>query len=96
MKNLQFIGPFTGDGWRVLATSLTDVTYLQIGVEIPHSTPIQVDADFHIYIRINSTEYVINSNDILEFAELNMDSIRIEVKNNSNPYVIIDVAYETA
>lgn len=106
MKFDQFIGPFTSN----VTFNKNNVTYLQIGVERPHSAPIselleennKVQWPIVIGINRNSKEhdftekdYVIFNNDILEF-ELNHETVDVTIYENNNPYLIINVAYQDA
>ena len=104
MKLDQFIGPFTSN----LVLNRSDVTYLQIGVEHPHSTPIsEINEDEYgniewpIIVSINKgnqqteRDFIITEKDLLEF-ELNHEPVNIIIHKNLDPYIIINVAYEDA
>lgn len=105
MKIEQHIGPFTSNN---LIFNKPNVTYLQIGIEHPHSIPLfeipedNGDIQWPIIVTINKNlnnvgatqrDYVITENDILEF-ELNNDKVEVIIHENKNPYLIINIAYE--
>ena len=91
MKAKQFIGPFsTGQS---IDLGLSGVTYVQIGIEHPHSIPISESAPT-VILSINNTDYCITEKDILEFEQLDLDQLSIIVQEANNPYFIIDIAYE--
>lgn len=107
MKFEQYIGPFTSN---TLIFNKRNVTYLQIGIEHPHSIPISEipennnNIEWPIIIGINRNsnssnfmekDYVITDYDALEF-ELNHETVNVVIYENNNPYLIINVAYEDA
>lgn len=107
MKFEQYVGPFTSN---TLILNKRNVTYLQIGIEHPHSIPLSEIPEnndnirWPIIVSINKNlnnvgftqkDYIITENDILEF-ELNHDTVDIIIHKNENPYLIINVAYEDA
>lgn len=102
MKLDQFIGPFTSN----LIFNRSNVTYLQIGVEHPHSTPISEikeddygNIEWPIIVSINKgnqqseRDFIITERDLLEL-ELNHESVNVIIHENFNPYIIINIAYE--
>ena len=91
MKAKQFIGPFSAE--QSIDLGLSGVTYVQIGIEHPHSIPISESAPT-VIISINNTNYCITEKDILEFEQLDLDQLSITVQEANNPYFIIDIAYE--
>lgn len=91
MKAKQFIGPFsTGQS---IDLGLSNVTYLQIGIEHPHSIPIS-EQEPEVILSINNITYSITDKDILEFEYLNLSNLSIVIEEADNPYFIIDIAYE--
>lgn len=91
MKSKQFIGPFSIN--QSLDLGLSNVTYIQIGIEHPHSIPISEKSPT-VILSINNIDYAITEKDILEFENLNLSNLSIVVKEANNPYFIIDIAYE--
>ena len=91
MRAKQFIGPFSAG--QSIDLGLSGVTYVQIGIEHPHSIPISESAPTAI-LSINNTNYCITEKDILEFEQLDLDQLSITVQEANNPYFIIDIAYE--
>ena len=69
MKAKQFIGPFSAG--QSIDLGLSGVTYVQIGIEHPHSIPIS-EFTPTVILSINNTNYCITEKDILEFK---MDNI---------------------
>lgn len=91
MKTRQFIGPFSIG--QSLELDLSDVTYVQIGIEHPHSIPISEESPVTI-LSINNIDYSITEKDILEFENLNLSQLSIIIEEADNPYFIIDIAYK--
>ena len=103
MKIDQFIGPFTSN----LVFNRRNVTYLQIGIEHPHSIPLtEIEEDngniqWPIIVGINKGQnqsqhdFVITEKDILEL-ELKHELVTVTIYENDNPYLIVNVAYEDA
>ena len=91
MRAKQFIGPFSAG--QSIDLGLSGVTYVQIGIEHPHSIPISESAPT-VILSINNTNYCITEKDILEFEQLDLDQFSITVQEANNPYFIIDIAYE--
>lgn len=91
MRAKQFIGPFSAG--QSIDLGLSGVTYVQIGIEHPHSIPISESAPT-VILSINNTNYCITEKDILEFEQLDLDQLSITVQEANNPYFIIDIAYE--
>ena len=94
MKSLQLMYPSSN-------TILSNVTYLQIGIHKPHNIPITEipeHTNFKSIVRINDTIYTLTDRDILEFGDtyFTSSSLSIEVLDVNNPFLIIDLAYETA
>lgn len=95
MKLEQYIGPFSKSNQIIFNKS--NVKYLQLGIEYPYSIPLS-ETDFDqpsALIRINSKEFILTLHDILEFKNLNLTNVIIEVENKINDsYLIINIAYE--
>lgn len=92
MKSLQLIYPSNN-------TLLSNVTYLQIGIHRPHNIPvteIPEYTNFKSIVKINDNIYTITDRDILEFGDIYFTSLLIEILDVNNPFLIIDLAYETA
>ena len=88
MKTIQLKYPFP-------LISL-NAKYIQIGIERPHNIPVVLpDEPFSIPVKINDITYAITDKEILEFGDIYGTST-IEVLEKNNPYLIIDLAYETA
>lgn len=95
MKLEQHIGPFPTSNRIIFNKS--NVKYLQLGIEYPYSIPFsETDFDWpSALIRINSKEFILTLHDILEFKNLNLTTVIIEIENKINdPYLIINIAYE--
>lgn len=93
MKVLQIIYP------NDTSIVLNNVAYLQIGIERPHSIPISEFpsyTDFNVILRIQGKEYIVTDRDVLEFGDIYFPTLNIEIVDANNPYLIIDLAYETA
>ena len=100
MKLKQLIGPFKEHNQSI---NIPNVNYIQIGIEHPHSIPIsEINLDnWPIIIGINTLNnsinkqqnFIMHEKDILEFR-YNKASINIWVEPISNPYLIINIAYE--
>lgn len=104
MKLEQYIGPFTTN--QVIFNK-SNVSYLQLGIEHPHSIPLSELEDNYwpIAISINSEstgennnqDFVITTKDILELKPSGISTITITIKDKiNNPYLIINAAYEDA
>ena len=105
MKLDQFIGPFKSN--NTIIFSRPNVTYLQIGIEHPHSVPISEieennnNIQWPLIVGINKGtsqsehDYIITDKNILEL-ELNHETVSVIVYKNLDPYLIINVAYEDA
>lgn len=91
MKTKQFIGPFSVG--QLIDLGLSNVTYIQIGIEHPHSVPIS-EQESTVILLINNVTYAITEKDILEFENLNLSNLSIVIEEANNPYFIIDIAYE--
>jgi len=88
MRVKQLIYPFL--------ETIVSAKYLQIGIERPHNIPIELPYEpYQIAIRINSNTYSITDKEILEFSDISGTST-VQVLDTNNPYLIIDLAYETA
>ena len=92
MKSLQIMYPTT------TSVLLDNVTYVQIGVERPHSNPLSEMIDFAAIISINGKRYSVTDRDILEFGQIDMSKFQLDLKilDVNNPYLIVDLAYEVA
>lgn len=101
MKTQQIIYP------KDTSIILNDVAYLQIGVERPYSIPISETIikqngqwseiyEFNLVLSINGKDYSVSDRDILEFGDVYFNPLRISIKETNDPYLIIDLAYETA
>lgn len=92
MKSLQLMYPSNN-------TVLSNVIYLQIGIHRPHNIPITEIPEytnFKSIVKINDTIYTLTDRDILEFGDVYFTSLAIEILDINNPFLIIDLAYETA
>ena len=106
----QYIGPFAKG--ETIATigdeSLKNVTFLQLGVECPHSIPLsemdlENDTSWPIRITINAEDsqyentrdYLITDKDILEL-KIQAPKLTLKILKETSPYFIINAAYETA
>jgi hypothetical protein len=87
--------------------TLTNVTYVQIGIEYPYAFPILENKEEELYkgldpvLEINDIEYTISENSILEFSDIAFNNLVIKPKFNNIPeeklkYLIIDLAYQFA
>lgn len=106
MRLQQFVGPFTEN--QILLNK-SNITYLQLGIEHPHSIPLSelenVD-DSEVIIGVYQTDDISNitqqdfimfDKDILEFKLNGWQKINVIIrKENNNPYLIINAAYEDA
>ena len=96
MKIKQFIGPFNSGPLNLGLNSSNKI--VQIGVERPHSIPISEEGTQSIIFSINNggeqISCSIGERDILEFENLYADNFSITVEELTNPYLIIDIAYE--
>lgn len=90
MKIKQFVGPFSNGS---LSLGIGNRKIIQIGIERPHSIPISEDNTQKIILDINDESYSIGELDILEFENL-YANMPIVVREVTNPYLIIDIAYE--
>ena len=92
MKSLQIMYP------NISNVILDNVLYVQIGIERPHSIPLSELIDFAAIVMINGKRYSITDRDILEFGnfELTKSKLDLRILDINNPYLIIDLAYETA
>ena len=108
MRLEQYVGPFTTNQ---VVFNKSNVSYLQLGIERPHSIPISElddinnDSDWPIVVAINSStpeitttkDFVITTKDILELKPNGLTTITVTIKDNiDNPYLIINAAYEDA
>lgn len=107
MRLEQYIGPFTSN--QVIFNK-SNVNYLQLGIENPHSIPISELEDFTesnwpIIITVNSEDpnkitqrdFLITEKDILELKLGILNTVTIKIKKGqNNPYLIINAAYEDA
>jgi hypothetical protein len=97
MTFIQRRGPF--DGVLVFKPEgPIKLTYLQIGIESPHSIPISEfeDNDFSFTCSINGKNYLVTERDVLEFSNLSLETISVTFVKPNNPYLIVNVAYEEA
>ena len=76
--------------------TLRNVTYLQIGVERPHSAPISEIEDFNVVLSINGITYTVTDKEILEFGDVYFTTLSINILDANNPYLIVDLGYRTA
>lgn len=102
MKVIQKIGPFL----EPITFNLSNITYLKIGIEHPHSIPItnyndDYNFDDHIIVSINkqnnqsSHDFIITEKDILELI-VHKENLNVQVHESNDPYIIITVAYDNA
>ena len=88
MKTIQLKYPFP--------PMFLNAKYIQIGIERPHNIPVVLpDEPFSIPVKINNIIYAITDKEILEFGDI-YETSTIEVLEKNNPYLIVDLAYETA
>ncbi len=92
MKTFQYRYPFE----KTIFTLPGNLAVLQIGIQRPWSTLLTESINFSTPIYINEHEYIITDKDILEFSNLNIKNLKIEIKEKMNPYLIVDIAYKTA
>ena len=90
MKVKQFIGPFSGAPLDL--TEIDSTKIVQIGIEFPRVSPF-LDYQWAV-LSIDDIEYSVGETDILEFGDLDLSVSEISVLDLSNPYLIIDIAYE--
>lgn len=90
MRVKQFIGPFSGAPLDLEDIGSTKI--VQIGIERPEVFP-SVDYQWTI-LSIDDIEYSVGETDILEFGNLDLSISEISIIDISNPYLIIDIAYE--
>lgn len=95
----QEIGPFKSNE---MLFNLEKVTYLQLGIERPHSIPLsEIDLsnnEWPIKIIINNDDnknFILSEKDVLEL-HFNAQNIKIYTNEINNPYFIINAAYEIA
>lgn len=97
MKTIQLSYPWQNN------IELENVSFLQIGIECPHIFPLEHLVEHNknfeaiVYIKeggSNYKSYTISDREILEFSEMYFSSLNISVEKVSNPYIIIDIAYE--
>lgn len=106
MKFQQIVGPFTT---KKIIFNKSHVNYLQIGIEYPHSIPLCCytneiewplvfsisDSEDASGLRDNWHNFVMMEKDIFE-QRLNSASVQVVLEDVSNPYFIINIAYEDA
>lgn len=106
MKFIQVVGPLS----KKQFFEKTNVTYLQIGIEYPHSIPISCytdDMDWPLVFSIDDDDtagdslrdnwhnFVMTEKDIYE-QRWSKANVKIRLEDTSNPYFIINIAYEDA
>lgn len=97
MRSIQFVGPYAA---RHSETVSLGALYkiLQIGIEHPHSIPIQeyenTETEVQTIIKIDGIDYAVCDNDILEIPGLYQSSLTFSFPESVNEYVIIDVAFK--
>ena len=93
----QFVGPFSKDinPFKDL-NKIRNRKLVQIGIERPHSIPISEENTQKIILKINDQSFSIGETDILDVSSKNIliGEVDISVQEISNPYLIIDIAYE--
>jgi len=98
MKIKQFVGPFSNDnGSRSLPLEeIGNRKIVQIGIERPQSIPISEENTQQAILKINNDLYSIGELDVLEFENLYAyaSKMSIDVVDVTNPYLIINIAYE--
>ena len=110
MKFQQIVGPFTSKSTsKKIVFNKSHVNYLQVGIEYPHSIPLCCYTDeiewpliFNIKDSENASEvsnnwhsFVMMEKDIFE-QRLNDAAVQIILNDITNPYFIINIAYEDA
>lgn len=98
MRVLQAVGPFIANqriNFNIPQSS--DIKYIKLGVQAPQSPFILAPRIFpndNIRFKIQNFNFIINSNDILEFEDFNNSNIfTIIPLQNMDAYTIIDVAF---
>ena len=91
MRTKQFVGPFSSGP---LNLNIGNRKIVQIGIERPHSIPMSEEGTQKIILMINDQSFSIGETDILEFENLYANNTTIIVQELTNPYLIIDIAYE--
>ena len=89
MKAIQYRYPFPP------TISLSNVISLQIGVQYYNINPLYSKKSFTIPLLINNHSYSITDRDILEFDNIYEREVNITILERNNPYLIIDIAYDT-
>lgn len=100
MKMKQYCGPFEEDA---ITLNLSNVIYIKIGIEYPHSIPISCiqndNFDNFLTVGINKDlnqsehDFIITEKDILELY-LEKQNLKIDIYKPNNPYMIITVLYD--
>lgn len=96
---LQKQGPFDGSvlNFESLSSKGIQLNYLQIGVENPESAPFSKNEEVLISFTLNNISYTLSEQqDILEFSDLNLNELNLTLMDYTNPYLIVNVAYEEA
>lgn len=90
MKVLQYSAPFQNP----IIVNLEGKTYVQIGIECPHSVPFVEKGEQPYVLSINGTRYTLGYKDILEFENLDFTRLTINILSSNTKYLILNIAYE--
>lgn len=105
LKILQYKGPFTRSRDAIIIRPSYDLSYIHIGIQIPHRQPVEyptdssysLDTDIRMGEDISSTiAYKVNETGILEFDEINQSGWYIAFDKDLPAETIIDIAYQEA
>lgn len=91
MKTMQYRGPFSKP-FTIKFKDNEKKKFIQIGVELGNSAPIELNMDAQI--AINGIPYKINNNRILEWDNFSERSLVITPLKYLDEYTLIDIAYE--
>lgn len=102
MKIIQYKGPFTTSD-RITVEPEYDISYVHIGIQIPHRQPVEYPKDQAVTTDIRMGEdatstiaYKVNETGILEFDEINQSGWYIAFDKDLPAETIIDIAYQEA
>lgn len=106
LKIVQYKGPFTtnsNDAIRI--DPKYDISYIHIGIQIPHRQPIEYPTDRNDSLATDlrmgeddtsTIAYKVNETGILEFDEINQSGWYIAFDKDLPAETIIDIAYQEA
>lgn len=104
MKIVQYKGPFTTSD-RITIDPKYDISYVHIGIQIPHRQPVEYPTDSAISLSTDlrmgeddtsTIHYKVNETGILEFDEINQNGWYIAFDKDLPAETIIDIAYQEA